>query len=230
MKTILVVEDDNAVRDVLRFSLERAGYVVTTAATAASASSELDHFVPDLVLLDVGLPDMGGLELLRGWRHTDRTREMPVIMVTGRTQEKDRITGLRSGADDYVGKPFSRDELLARIENVLRRATPMSAREVVEINGLKIDSGSVRVTAKDRPVRLGPLEFRLLRYFMTQPDRVHTRDEIIDHVWRSNEYVDPRAVDVQIRRLRRLLEDVGYDRCIETVRGMGYRFADQPTG
>jgi two-component system phosphate regulon response regulator PhoB len=229
MKTILVVDDDSAVRDVLRFCLERAGYIVTAASNAVGALTELDHFVPDLVLLDVGLPDMSGLELLHSWRHAERTRGMPVIVVTGRTQERDRVTGLRSGADDYVGKPFSRDELLARIESVLRRAAPMSAREVVEINGLKIDSGSIRVTAKDQPVRLGPLEFRLLRYFMTQPNRVHTRDEIIDHVWRSNEYVDPRAVDVQIRRLRRLLEGVGYDRCIETVRGMGYRFADQPT-
>jgi two-component system phosphate regulon response regulator PhoB len=230
MKTILVVDDDGAVRDVLRFCLERAGYLVTAAPNARGALSELDHFVPNLVLLDLGLPDMGGLELLHSWRHDERTRGMPIIVVTGRTDERDRITGLRTGADDYILKPFSRDELLARIENVLRRAAPSSAREVVEINGLKIDSASVRVTAGNQPLRLGPLEFRLLRYFMTQPNRVHTRDEIIDHVWRSNEYVDPRAVDVQIRRLRRLLEDVGYDHCIETVRGMGYRFADQPAG
>jgi len=153
---------------------------------------------------------------------------MPIVVLTGRTEERDRINGLRSGADDYIGKPFSRDELLARIENVLRRAAPTAGREIVEINGLKVDSVSIRVTARDRPLRLGPLEFRLLRYFMTQPNRVHTRDEIIDHVWRSNEYVDPRAVDVQIRRLRRVLEDVGYDHFIETVRGIGYRFADQP--
>jgi two-component system phosphate regulon response regulator PhoB len=228
MKTILVVDDDSAVRDVLQFCLERAGYFVTTVPHARTALAELDHFVPDLVLLDLGLPDMSGFDLLHSWRQSERTRTMPIIVLTGRTDERDRIAGLRSGADDYVGKPFSRDELLARIENVLRRAAP-TAREVVEINGLRVDSASIRVTARDRPLRLGPLEFRLLRYFMTQPNRVHTRDEIIDHVWRSNEYVDPRAVDVQIRRLRRVLEDVGYDQCIETVRGVGYRFA-QATG
>jgi len=228
MRTILVVDDDSAVRDVLRFCLERAGYLVMAAANARAALGELDHFVPDLVLLDLGLPDVGGLDLLHGWRRAERTRGMPIVVLTGRTEERDRINGLRSGADDYIGKPFSRDELLARIENVLRRAAPTAGREIVEINGLKVDSVSIRVTARNRPLRLGPLEFRLLRYFMTQPNRVHTRDEIIDHVWRSNEYVDPRAVDVQIRRLRRVLEDVGYDHFIETVRGIGYRFADHP--
>jgi two-component system phosphate regulon response regulator PhoB len=149
---------------------------------------------------------------------------MPVIIVTGRGEERDRVNGLRAGADDYVTKPFSRDELLARIESVLRRVSPGDSKEVIEINGLRLDSASIRVTARDQPVRVGPLEFRLLRHFMAQPNRVHTRDEIIDHVWRSKEYVDPRAVDVQIRRLRRLLEDVGYAECIQTVRGIGYRF------
>src|SRR5262245_54041719 len=166
MKTILVVDDDGAVRDVLRFCLERAGYLVTAAANARAALCELDHFVPDLVLLDLGLPDVNGLELLHGWRRAERTRGMPIVVVTGRTDERDRITGLRSGADDYIGKPFSRDELLARIDSVLRRAAPTATREIVEINGLKIDSVSIRVTARDRPLRLGPLEFRLLRYFM----------------------------------------------------------------
>ena len=228
MRTILIVEDDASVRDVLKFSLERAGYRVTAVANGRSALGELDHFVPDLVSLDLGLPDMSGLELLQSWRRQARTRAMAVVVVSGRADERDRIAGLRAGADDYVSKPFSRDELLARIETVLRRAMPGSSDEVVEIDGLKIDSGSIRVTAANRPVRLGPLESRLLRYFMTQPNRVHTRDEIIDHVWRRKEYVDPRAVDVQIRRLRRLLEDAGYDHYIQTIRGLGYRFAAQP--
>ncbi len=227
MKTILVVDDEAPVRDVLRFCLERAGYVVEGASTARGALRELDNYVPDLVVLDVGLPDINGLQLLHGWRHEDRTRGMPVIIVTGRGEERDRVGGLRAGADDYITKPFSRDELLARIETVLRRASPTDNKEIIEIKGLRLDSASIRVTANERPVRLGPLEFRLLRHFMTQPNRVHTRDEIIDRVWRSKEYVDPRAVDVQIRRLRRLLEDVGYAECIETVRGMGYRFAEQ---
>jgi two-component system phosphate regulon response regulator PhoB len=227
MKTILVVEDEGPVRDVLRFSLERAGYNVTGAANARSALSELDFFLPDLVVLDLGLPDMSGLELLSGWRSDERTRTMPVVVLSGRGEERDRIAGLRSGADDYISKPFSRDELLARIETVLRRAAPSDAKDIVEVNGLRLDNASIQVTADGRPMRLGPLEFRLLRHFMTQPNRVHSRDEIIDRVWRSKEYVDPRAVDVQIRRLRRLLEDVGYDHYIETVRGMGYRFSEQ---
>jgi two-component system phosphate regulon response regulator PhoB len=227
MTTILLVEDEAPVRDVLRFSLERAGYQVVGASTARGALSEIDHFIPDLVLLDLGLPDMSGLELLQGWRHEDRTRAMPIVIVSGRGTERDRIAGLRCGADDYVNKPFSRDELLARIANILRRSARGNVGEVVEINGLRIDSASITVTAANQPVRLGPLEFRLLRYFMTQPNRVHTRDEIIDHVWRRKEYVDPRAVDVQIRRLRRMLEDVGYDHYIETIRGLGYRFAAQ---
>jgi two-component system phosphate regulon response regulator PhoB len=227
MRTILVVEDEAAVREVFRFCLERAGYAVTGVANARGALTELDHSVPDLVILDLGLPDIAGLDLLKSWRSSDRTREMPVVVVSGRSEERDRVSGLRSGADDYMSKPFSRDELLARIESVLRRAAPADARDVVAINGLQIDSASVRVTAGDRQLHLGPLEFRLLRYFMTQPNRVLTRDEIIDRVWRSKEYVDPRSVDVQIRRLRRLLEDVGYAECIETVRGIGYRFTQQ---
>lgn len=229
MTTILLIEDEAPIREVLRFSLERAGYQVVGASTARGALSELDHFVPDLVLLDLGLPDMSGLDLLQGWRHDDRTRAMPVVIVSGRGSERDRVAGLRCGADDYVNKPFSRDELLARIATILRRTARGNPEEVVEINGLRICSASITVTAANRPVRLGPLEFRLLRYFMTQPNRVHTRDEIIDHVWRRKEYVDPRAVDVQIRRLRRMLEDVGYDRHIETIRGLGYRFAAQPS-
>ncbi|HUL81527.1 MAG TPA: response regulator [Gammaproteobacteria bacterium] len=227
MKTILVVEDEAPIRDVLRFSLERAGYLVEGAASGRNALRELDNYVPDLIVLDVGLPDIDGLELLHNWRREERTRSMPVIIVTGRSDERDRVSGLRAGADDYVTKPFSRDELLARIETVFRRVSPSETKEVIEISGLRLDSASIRVTAKDKPVRLGPLEFRLLRHFMAQPNRVHTRDEIIDRVWRSKEYVDPRAVDVQIRRLRRLLEDVGYAECIQTVRGIGYRFAEQ---
>jgi two-component system phosphate regulon response regulator PhoB len=225
MKTILVVDDEAPVREVLRFSLERAGYAVAGATSAHNALRELDKYLPDLVVLDLGLPDMSGLELLQSWRQEERTRSLPVIILTGRGGERERVTGLRSGADDYVTKPFSRGELLARIEAVLRRAAP-KAVEVVEINGLRIDSASVRVTLGGHPVPVRPLEFRLLRYFMTQPNRVHTRDEIIDQVWRRKQYVAPRAVDVQVRRLRRLLTDIGYGECIQTVRGMGYRFGE----
>ncbi len=225
MKTILVVEDDAAVRDLLRFCLERSGYSVRSAPNAYHALGEVHGYLPDLVLLDVVLPDISGLELLRSWRKQERTRMLPVIVVTGRSDERDRVGGLRLGADDYVTKPFSRDELLARIESVLRRAAPGSDKEIVEIDGLRLNGATIRVTAHNHTLKLAPLEFRLLQYLMTQPNRVHSRDEIIDRVWRSKEYVDPRAVDVQIRRLRRLLEDVGFNRRIETVRGVGYRFA-----
>jgi two-component system phosphate regulon response regulator PhoB len=227
---VLVVEDDAAVRDVIRFSLERAGYSVTSVPNASNARSALGYRLPDLVVLDLVLPDMNGIELLQSWRHEERTRRLPVIILTGRADERDRIVGFRAGADDYMVKPFSRDELLARIEAILKRVSPADAEEVVEINGLRLDSASVRVTANRKPVPVGPLEFRLLRFFMTQPNRVHSRGEIIDHVWRSKSYVDPRAVDVQIRRLRRLLEDFGYDQYIETVRGVGYKFTIEFNG
>jgi two-component system phosphate regulon response regulator PhoB len=226
MKTILVVEDEAPVREVLRFSLERAGYVVEGAGSGRNAMREIDNCVPDLIVLDVGLPDIDGLELLHSWRREERTRSMPVIIVTGRGDERDRVSGLRAGADDYITKPFSRDELLARIETVFRRVSPGETSEVIEINGLLLDSGSIRVTARGKPVSLGAIGFRLLRHFMTQPNRVHTRGEIIDRVWRSKEYVEPRAVDVQIRRLRCVLADEGYLGYIQTIRGVGYRFAD----
>jgi two-component system phosphate regulon response regulator PhoB len=225
MKTILVVEDEAPIRDVLRFSLERAGYLVEGAASGRSAMRELDNYVPDLIVLDVGLPDIDGLELLHSWRREERTRSMPVIIVTGRGEERDRVSGLRAGADDYITKPFSREELLARIETVFRRVSPTEASEVIEINGLRLDTASVRVTANGKALYLGALGFRLLRYFMSQPNRVHTRGEIIDRVWRSKEYVEPRAVDVQIRRLRCVLGDEGYFGYIQTIRGVGYRFA-----
>lgn len=225
MKTILVVEDEPPVRDVVRFCLERAGYNVEGALSGRQALNVVNGYLPDLVVLDLGLPDIDGYQLLQGWRHESRTRSMPVIILSGHCAERDRIVGLRLGADDYMTKPFSRDELLARIENVLRRTAPDEAREIIEIDGLRLDSLCITVTANERPLKLGPLEFRLLRYFMSQPNRVHSRDEIIDRVWRKKDYVDPRAVDVQIRRLRKLLEGVGYAECIETVRGIGYRFA-----
>jgi len=225
MKTILVVEDETPVRDVLCLSLERAGYIVAGADTGRNAMRELDNYVPDLIVLDVGLPDIDGLELLHNWRREDRTRAMPVIIVTGRADERDRVSGLRAGADDYVTKPFSRDELLARIETVFRRVSPSDSKEILEVNGLRLDSASIRVTANDKPVYLGPIGFRLLHYFMAQPNRVHTRDQIIERVWRKD-YVEPRAVDVQIRRLRCMLADEGYPGYIQTIRGVGYRFAE----
>lgn len=211
----------------LEFSLKRAGYEVEAAEAGTDALSVVSFFIPDLVLLDINLPDMSGLELLQQWRHAPRTRDMPVIIVSGKCEEADRISGLRSGADDYVVKPFSRDELLARIDALLRRAYPRENTGVVEYDGVKIDLRNIKVTADGTPVETGPIEFRLLHLFMTQPSRVLSRAEIIDRVWRRAEYVDPRAVDVQIRRLRRRLEPVGYQHLIKTVRGVGYRFTDE---
>jgi len=223
-QVIALVDDDRNILTSVSIALQQEGFVTRVYADSQVALKAIGDNPPDLGVFDIKMPGMDGMELLR------RVREsfsLPVIFLTSKDDELDEALGLAMGADDYISKPFSRDELLARIESVLRRVSPSDTKEVIEINGLRIDSASIRVTAKNTPVRLGPLEFRLLRHFMTQPNRVHTRDEIIDRVWRSKEYVDPRAVDVQIRRLRRMLEHVGYAECIQTVRGIGYRFAHQ---
>jgi two-component system phosphate regulon response regulator PhoB len=219
------VDDEPQIRNALQFSLERAGYDVKGATNAQDALSLLNYFLPDLVLLDLTLPDMDGIDLLYHWRQDPRTNLMPVIILSGRTEERYRVGGLRSGADDYITKPFSRNELLARIESIFRRSNSANLKEVIEFNGLKLDTRNIQVTANDEIIKTGPIEFRLLRLFMAQPNRVHTRSEIIDRVWRREDYVEPRAVDVQIRRLRRLLESTGFDECIQTVRGVGYRFS-----
>jgi two-component system phosphate regulon response regulator PhoB len=226
MNTILVVEDEAPVRNLLRFCFERSGYLVTTVSTARQAQKEIDCFVPDLVTLDLGLPDRTGLELLKDWRRNERTQRMPVVVVSGRGDERDRVAGLRAGADDYLCKPFSQAELLARIENILRRSLRANPSEVVEVDGLRIDYASVSVTAHGRPVELTSLGFRMLRYLVLHPNRVRTHEQIIEQVW-CKAGVDSRAVYVQVRRLRALLEGVGYGDCIETVRGMGYRFTDR---
>jgi two-component system phosphate regulon response regulator PhoB len=210
----------------LRSCIERAGHWVATARTAGQAQADVDHFVPDLAILELDLPDMSGLELLQTWRSRERTVRMPVIVVSGRGDERERVMGLRAGADDCLCRPFSQNELLTRIERVLHHASQADASEVVEIDGLRIDNAAISVTAGDQPVRLGPLGFRMLRYLVMHPNRVHTREQIIDRVWRKQD-VDPRAVYVQIRRLRALLERVGYANHIETVRGIGYRFTDR---
>lgn len=227
MPRILVVEDERAIRQLLSFVLGPAGYEVVEAPDAMSAIDEAARSHPDLVLLDWQLPDMDGLRLLKLWRADESTARLPVIIVSARTAETDRVTGLRAGADDYIIKPFSRDELLARVHAILRRAAlhGSAAGETRDMGGLVLDVRSLRVTANDRPVALGPIEFRLLNLFMNQPDRAMSRAQIVDKVWRSDAYVDERTVDVHVRRLRAALEPSGHDRFIQTVRGVGYRFS-----
>ena len=224
-KQILLVEDEKPIRDMIAFGLRRAGYEVSEAEDCAQAKAKIVDRRPDLLLVDWMLPDMSGLELTRQLKRDKDTREVPVIMLTARADESDKITGLEGGADDYITKPFSPRELLARIKAVLRRASPGGAEERVEAEGLALDRAGHRVMAGDKPVSLGPTEYRLLSFFMTHPDRVYSRGQLLDRVWGGNVYVEERTVDVHIRRLRKALEDHGYDRFIQTVRGVGYRFS-----
>jgi two-component system, OmpR family, phosphate regulon response regulator PhoB len=229
MSAILVVEDDNAVRSLLVFLLKRNGYSAIEAACGADARSAMQQRLPSLVLLDRMLPDIDGIEILRDWRRNPQTRELPIIMLTARAEESDRIDGLTEGADDYITKPFSRAELMLRIDKLIKRNASASekAREVLQINGLRIDRAGVRVALDDKFVALGTIEFRLLDLLASNPERVHTRGEIIDKVWTRGGYVDPRTVDVHVRRLRKVLERGGYDRFLQTVRGVGYRFSSE---
>lgn len=225
MQRILIVEDERPIRQVLAFILQPAGYEITEAADAVSAMEEVSRAPPHLVLLDRQLPDMDGLRLLKLWRADDVVANLPVIIVSARVSEADRVAGLRAGADDYISKPFSRDELLARVQSVLRRANANGVPEIRELEGLVLDVRSLRVTAHNQAVPLGPIEFRMLNLFMSQPDRVLSREQIVSRVWRNNSYVDQRTVDVHIRRLRSALEPTGHQHLIQTVRGVGYRLS-----
>jgi len=227
-KQILLVEDEKPIRDMIAFGLRRAGYEVSEAEDCAAARALIADRRPDLLLVDWMLPDMSGLELTRQLKRDKDTQELPIIMLTARAEESDKITGLEGGADDYITKPFSPRELQARIKAVLRRSSPGGADERVETEGLALDQAGHRVMAGDRPVSLGPTEYRLLSFFMTHPERVYSRGQLLDRVWGGNVYVEERTVDVHIRRLRKALEDHGYDRFIQTVRGAGYRFSTRP--
>ena len=226
--SILVVEDEFAIQELIAVNLEHAGYSVLRAATAAQALEIIRDSLPDLVLLDWMLPDRPGIELARKLRSDRRTRDIPIIMVTARAQESDKVAGLEGGADDYLTKPFSPRELLARIQAVLRRRAPETSDEVLELHGLSLDPVSHRVTAQGAAVELTPTEFRLLRFFMAHPERVYTRQQLLDHVWGDHVFIDERTVDVHIRRLRKSLTPAGLDGLVETVHGTGYRFRDDP--
>jgi two-component system phosphate regulon response regulator PhoB len=223
-KTVLVVEDDDAIRDMLTFNLNRAGFQVIGASTGAQARAAIADKFPDAVLMDWMLPDVSGLELTRQLKRAADTREIPVLLVTARAEEDDRVSGLEGGADDYITKPFSPRELLARINAVLRRYSG-AEEEVVRAGELSLDAASHRVSVGEAEITLGPTEFRLLNFFMHHPDRVYSRTQLLDRVWGGNVYVGERTVDVHIRRLRKALTVCGYDKLIQTVRGAGYRFS-----
>ncbi len=225
---ILVVEDEQPVRDMICFVLKQAGFVTSEAEDAAAARQRLSDAPSDLILMDWMLPgETSGVELTRELKQDDLTRDIPVIMLTARGEEDDKIRGLEGGADDYVTKPFSPRELLARIKVVLRRVAPHATEAVVEAGALKLDPSSHRVSVNDQEVELGPTEFRLLHFFMTHKDKVYSRSRLLDKVWGTNVFIEERTVDVHIRRLRKALEPFEVDSLVQTVRGAGYRFSEQ---
>lgn len=223
--TILVVEDEAAIQSLLEINLRRAGHEVILAADVESARRLVAAALPDLVLLDWMLPGMSGIDFARQLRRDARTRMLPIIMLTARAEERDKVEGLDVGADDYITKPFSPRELVARIKAVLRRHAPQVTEDVVELGGLRLDPVSHRVTADAADIALGPTEFRLLHFLMTHPERVYSRTQLLDQVWGDHVFVEERTVDVHVRRLRAALEMSGRDVLIQTVRGSGYRFS-----
>ena len=231
MSLILVVEDESAIAELIAINLRHAGFEVAVAADADAAQGAVDRILPDLVLLDWMLPGQSGVQLARRWRADARTRDLPLIMLTARAEESDKITGLDSGADDYLTKPFSTKELLARIRAVLRRKAPEALDTAVEVSGLRLDPATRRVTRRVaeelREVKIGPTEFRLLHFLMTHPERVHSRAQLLDRVWGDHVFIEERTVDVHVKRLREALAPVFCSALIETVRGAGYRLTQQ---
>lgn len=228
-KRILIVDDEPAIRDMVAFALRKGEYEPVHAGDAREAQVQIADRVPDLILLDWMLPGTNGLELARRWRRDALTRDVPIIMLTARGEENDRVGGLEAGVDDYVVKPFSARELLARIRAVLRRSREDDEDGSIQVGALRIDGAAHRVFAQDAgtdtPVLIGPTEYRLLHFFMTHPERVYTRSQLLDHVWGGSVYVEERTVDVHIRRLRKTLEPTRLDAMVQTVRGAGYRFS-----
>jgi two-component system phosphate regulon response regulator PhoB len=225
MKRILVVEDEQAIREMIGFALKKDGLQFEEAADAEKALVAIASNPPDLVLLDWMLPGLSGVELARRLRREDVTAKLPIILLTARVEENDRVHGLEVGADDYITKPFSPRELIARINAVLRRSQAGSEERPIEFAGLQLDPVGHRVQADGRRLDLAPTEYRLLHFFMTNPDRVYSREQLLDHVWGRGIFVEERTVDVHIRRLRKALAAQTYDRFIQTVRGAGYRFS-----
>lgn len=227
--TILIVEDEPAIAELLAINLEFAGHRAVRAIDAEQALAMIQHELPDLILLDWMLPGMPGVRLAEKLRAEERTREIPIIMLTARGDEADKVRGLETGADDYITKPFSPKELIARIKAVMRRRAPQLTDDAISLGGLRLDPATHRLWAlqndEEIALDLGPTEFRLLHFFMTHPERVHSRSHLLDQVWGDHVYVEERTVDVHIRRLRKALEPTGHDALIDTVRGSGYRFS-----
>ena len=226
--SILVVEDEPAIQELIAVNLEHAGHRVLRAASVMQAEELMHAALPDMVLLDWMLPGTSGATFARQLRADERTREIPIIMLTARAAEQDKILGLEGGADDYITKPFSPRELIARINAVMRRRAPQLTDDAVEISGLRLDPATHRVSAGSHRIDMGPTEFRLLHWFMTHPERVYSRTQLLDEVWGDHVFVEERTVDVHIRRLRQALEPSGHDKLLDTVRGTGYRFCRSP--
>jgi two-component system phosphate regulon response regulator PhoB len=223
MARILIVEDEPAIAELVALNLRHDGHAVRSTGSAAEATQAVDDELPDLVVLDWMLPGEPGVLLARRWRAEARTRQLPIVMLTARSQERDLVQGLDAGADDYVAKPFSTSELLARIRAVLRRRAPETLSNAVQVGALLLDPTTMRVRAGAVEVHLGPTEFRLLRYLLTHPERVHSRSQLLDRVWGDHVFIEERTVDVHIKRLRDALGATGCAAMVETVRGAGYR-------
>lgn len=224
-RRILVVEDEAPIREMVCFVLEQNGYQPVEAEDYDSVVTRLSEPYPDLVLLDWMLPGGSGSQFIKHMKREALTREIPIMMLTARGEEKDRVRGLEVSAYDYITKPFSPKELVARIKAVMRRISPMAVEEVIEIRGLSLDPTSRRVTTEQHALEMVPTEFKLLHFFMTHAERVYSREQLLNNVWGTNVYVEDRTVDVHIRRLRKALETSGHDKMVQTVRGTGYRFS-----
>ncbi|EPC00762.1 chemotaxis protein CheY [Litchfieldella anticariensis FP35 = DSM 16096] len=223
-KTVLIVDDEASIREMIAVALEMADYRVLEADSAQTAHAMVVDHQPDLLLLDWMMPGTSGIELARRLKRDETTAELPIILLTAKSEEDNKIQGLEAGADDYITKPFSPRELVARLKAVLRRTTPRGVEEAVEVEGLVLDPASHRVSAHGSAVEIGPTEYRLLQFFMTHQERAYTRSQLLDQVWGGNVYVEERTVDVHIRRLRKALGDT-HQHLIQTVRGTGYRFS-----
>ena len=224
--TILVIDDERAIREMVVMALEKEGFHCFEASDAHKAETMIAESSPDLLLLDWMMPGLNGVDFTRKLRRSEETRNLPIIMLTAKTEEEDLIRGLESGADDYITKPFSPRALIARIHALLRRTgEDNGSQEIVEMDGLSLDSVAHRVQHENNNIEMGPTEFRLLQFFMLHPDRVYSRAQVLDHVWGDHVYVEERTVDVHIRRLRKVLAPSGHDKLIQTVRGAGYRLS-----
>jgi len=224
-KTVLIVDDEAAIREMVSLALETAKFNVLEASDSQEGHAIIIDSQPDVVLLDWMMPGTTGLELLRRLRRDPLTEKIPVILLTAKTSEDSKITGLDSGADDFISKPFSPKELVSRIRAVIRRSTVTEPSEPIKVGEMLFDPESHRVSICDEPVDIGPTEYRMLQFFLTHQERVYSRDQILDHVWGANVYLDERTVDVHIRRLRKAISVAGHEKYVQTVRGAGYRFS-----